>query len=193
MKNAVGNFFSGILAFVLAILLGVCFVLMLPLDYIKYKLSLYYKKEHKKYTLFAASGCNFEIYNEFLKWNLPIQFIENPNEKSLEYGWFVYDNILIIPNVFSFEFDLESGKWNYYGVVDEEERIIMSLDEYIEIEIQEANELSGQVICNDAVVLIDGNCIENKNMAKNEKRFLIYEENREEILKQFCEKRSKYE
>ena len=28
-----------------------------------------------------------------------------------------------------------------------------------------------KVICNDAVVLIDGNCIENKNMAKNEKRF----------------------
>ena len=31
-----------------------------------------------------------------------------------------------------------------HGVVDKEERIIMSLDEYIKIEIQEANELSGQ-------------------------------------------------
>lgn len=187
MKKAVGKAFSGILAFLITIVLAVCFIFMLPLDYIKYKRSLYHKKEHKKYRLFAASGCNFEIYNEILKSNLPIQFIENPNANSLEYGWFVFENILIIQNVFSFEFNLENKQWTYCCEDEEEKRIIMTLDEYIEIEIQEVNELAGHVICNDAIVLIDGNCIENIDAAKNEKRFMIYEENREETLKRFCE------
>ena len=187
MKKTVSKFFSSIVSFLIAILIGVWFIFILQIYYIKYKRSLYYKKEHKKYRLFAASGCNFEIYNEILKSNLPIQFIENPNENSLEYGWFVFKNILIIPNAFSFEFDSISRKWIYCCEDEEEKRIIMSLDEYIEIEIQTVNELTGQVICNDAIVLIDGNCIENIDAAKNEKRFLVYEKNREEILRQFCE------
>lgn len=136
--------------------------------------------------IFAGSGNHFEIYNDIIKSNLPIQFIENPNENSLEYGWFVFENILIIPNVFSFEFDLESKEWAYCVEDEDEKRTIMPLDEYIELEIQGANEQAGRVICNDAIVLIDADCIENVDTAKNEKRFLIYEENREEVLKQFC-------
>lgn len=164
---------------------------MLPLDYIKYKKSYYYKKEHRRYRLFAASGSNFEIYNEILKTNLPIRFIENHNEKSIEYGWFVLDDILIIPNVFSFEFDSKSKTWVYSCENEKENRIIMSLDEYIEIEIKKVNEHIGQVVCNDAIILIDVDYIKNVTMAKKEKRFLTYEENREEVLKHFCKNYNK--
>ncbi len=187
MINVVKHFFLTILACIIAILCGICFVFMLPLDYIKYKRSPYYKKERKKYRLFAASGCAFEIYNEILKNNLPIRFFANPKEASLESGWFVFGDILIIPNVFSFDFDSESQRWLYCDEDDEEKRTIMALDEYIEIEIREANELAGRVICTDAIVLIDADCIENMDMAKKEKRFLIYEDNRAEVLRQFCE------
>ena len=62
----------------------------------------------------------------------------------------------------------------------------MPLDEYIELEIQGANEQAGRIICDDAIVLIDADYIENVDAAKNEKRFLIYDNNREEVLKQFC-------
>lgn len=164
---------------------------MLPLDYIKYKRSLYYKTEHKKYKLFAGTGIHFELYNEIIKNNLPIKYIYNPNNNSLECGWYVYDNTLIIPNVFSFEYNAECGKWNYCGEVveddDTEKRIIMSLDEYIETEIQEANELAGDIICDKAIVLIDANCIQNVELAKEENYFLIYDYNREEVLKNFCD------
>lgn len=175
-----------------AILLGICLVFILPIDNIKYKRSLYYKKEHKKYELFAATGIKFKLYNEILKNELPINYYQNPNDDSLEKGWFVLGNTLIIPSVFTFEFDLESGKWNYCDVHDEEKRIIMPLDEYIEIEIQEANERLGQVVCNNAIVLINANSVDNIDVAKNEKRFLIYEKNREEILIEFCENRNDF-
>ena len=138
----------------------------------------------------AASGVNFEIYNEIIKNDLPIKFICNPDDDSLEHGWFVYNNTLIIPNVFSFEYNPETKKWNYCCEVveedDTEKRIIMSLDEYMETEVQEANELAGDTICDKAIVLIDANCIENVELAKNENNFLIYDDNREEVLKTYC-------
>ncbi len=186
----IGDFFETLFAMIVALIFGVCVVFLLPLDYIKYKRSLYYKTEHKKYKLYAASGVNFEIYNEIIKNDLPIKFICNPDDDSLEHGWFVYNNTLIIPNVFSFEYNPETKKWNYCCEVveedDTEKRIIMSLEEYIEIEVQEANELAGDTICDKAIVLIDANCIENAEFAKSENKFLIYDDNREEVLKKFC-------
>ena len=190
--SKIGDFFESLLAILFALFFGICVVFLLPLDYIKYKRSLYYKTERKKYQHYAASGINFEIYNEILKNHLPIKYIYNPNNDSLECGWFVYNNTLIIPNVFSFKYNAETEKWNYCVEIieedDTEKGIIMSLDEYIEMEIEEANRLAGDNICDKAIVLIDVNCIDNAELAKRESKFLIYDDNREEVLKNFCNK-----
>ena len=182
--------FGGVFAVLLALFLALCAIVVLPLDYIRYKRSPYYKTLRKKYRLYAGSGINFDIYNAVLKYDLPIKYIENPNSDNLEYGWFVYGQTLVIPNVFSFVYDPESNKWNYCVEVDEEDgtekRVVMPLDEYWETEIQEVNELAGQNICQDAVVLIDANCIENAELAKQESRFLIYDKNIENALKDLC-------
>ncbi|MBO5148553.1 MAG: hypothetical protein J6C24_07825, partial [Clostridia bacterium] len=61
--------------------------------------------------------------------------------------------------------------------------------EYLETEIQEANELAGDTICDKAIVLIDANCIDNVEFAKKESRFLVYNDNREEVLNDFCNKK----
>ena len=187
--SKIGTLFGYLFGTLLALLLGVCLIFWLPLDYIKYKRSLYYKTEHKKYRPFAATGINFEIYNEIIKNHLPIKFICNPNDDSLDEGWFVYNNTLIIPSFFYFEYNTETEKWNYCDTVeddDTEDRIIMSLDEYMETEVQEANELAGDTICDKAIVLIDADSIENAELAKGENNFLIYDGNREEVLKNFC-------
>ena len=188
--SKIGDFFETLFAILVALLFGICVIFLLSLDYIKYKRSFYYKTERKKYKLYAAAGVNFEIYNEIIRNDLPIKYIYNPDDDSLECGWFVYKNTLIIPNVFSFEYNTKTKKWNYCCEVveedDTEKRVIMSLDEYIETEVEEANELAGDTICDKAIVLIDANCIENVELAKCENNFLIYDDNREEVLKTYC-------
>ena len=95
-----------------------------------------------------------------------------------------------ISNIFSIEYDTESGEWKYCDedIYDDEneKRSIMKLDECIETEIQEANELAGEIICNKAVVLIDVSCVNNVELAKKESKFLIYDDNRVEVLENFC-------
>lgn len=188
--NKIGDSFGEIFGCVVAVLVLISLVVIVPLDYIKYKRSFYYKIEHKKYEILAGWGIHFELYNEIIKNHLPIKYIFNPNDDSLECGWFVFDNTLIIPNIFSFEYDTESGEWKYCDedIYDDEneKRSIMKLDECIETEIQEANELAGKIICNKAVVLIDVNSVDNVELAKKESNFLIYDDNRVEVLENFC-------
>ena len=171
------------------ILFGVILVFTLPVDYIKYKRSLYYKKYRKKYTFLAATGVAFRLYNEILKHDLPIRFYENPNAPALSCGWFVLGDTLISINNFNFEYDEKSDTWECYCYHEEDDTdILISLDEYIENEIKDANELTGQVICKDAVVLIDEQGVDDLQKAKAETRFLIYDD-LAEAVKQFCETR----
>ena len=48
VKKAIKQFFLTVLAIVGLIFLGIGFAIALPFDYIKYKRSLYYKKERRK-------------------------------------------------------------------------------------------------------------------------------------------------
>ena len=186
IKNAIKKFLSFILAILIAVIFGVCLVFLLPFDYIKYKRSLYYKNTKKKYTFFDASNENFKIYNEINKNNLPINFIHHPKEKSLVYGWFVFEKTLIIVNAFNFEYDAESGRWVFSTEADEEEKhVILCIDEYIETEIEEVNQAIGDKVCDKAVILICADNLENAENAYKEERFLIYKNDMIERLKLF--------
>lgn len=180
-------FFGVPLAFVLVIIL----LSILPFDYIRYKRSLFYKNEHKKYKLFEGSGDHFELYNEIARNGLPIKFIFNPEDDSVECGFFVFGDTLVVVNVFDFEYDFEKDRWLYVcediNENGNEKRVIMSLDEYVETEIAEANRIVGEKICSKAVVLTDSDGLENIEKAEAEKRFLVYDGNRAEVLKVFCD------
>ena len=186
IKSSIKKFFSFILAILIAIIFGVCLIFILPFDYIKYKSSLYYKNTKKKYTFFDASNDNFKIYNEINKNNLPINFIHHPKEKSIVYGWFVFEKTLIIVNAFNFEYNSESEKWIFSGEYDEEEnRVLLSIDEYIKTEIEEVNQALNDKVCDKAVILICGDDLENAENAYKEERFLIYKGDMIEKLKLF--------
>ena len=191
MKKAVRDSLIPIILFLGLALFGVCSLFILPFDYIKYKRSPYYKNEHKKYEWFSAQGIHFKIYNEVRENNLPLRFIPHPTVESVECGWFVLGSTLVLPGDFSFDYfdiDPESQVWACYCDGEEDDKqILLSLDELIDNELQEFNRLVGQPVCTDAVVLIDKDYFENYDMAKNEKRFLVYEGDRLEVLRQFCE------
>ncbi len=187
--SKIGSFFGTVFGILLAVLLGICFVLLLPLDYIKYKRSLFYRIEHKKYKLFAGVGLYFDLYNEIAKNKLPIKYMFNPQNDALEYGWFVFDKTLLIPNpVVEYHFDVQ--KWFFSEYDGGHDAVSVPLDEYLQQEIEGINELLGSNVCDKAVVLVDIGNIENIDLAKQEKRFLIYDDdNREEVLKSFCNKK----
>ena len=185
----IGSFLGTLFGILLALFLGVFFVLLLPLDYLKYKRSLFYKIEHKKYKLFAGSGYYFDFYNEIAKNHLPINYIFNPKNDALECGWFVYEKTLLLPDsIIEYHYDVE--KW-FCGDYDGGHDISsIPLEEYLQQEIDNMNELLGHIVCDTAVVLVDINQIDNFDVAKQEKGFLIYDNNRVDVLKVFCNSES---
>lgn len=170
-----------LLAIILFAIIGLFFI---PLDYISYKRSLYYKNERRKYTLFDGVGVMFDLYNEIYGNGLPIRYIPNPKDKSVHMGWFVLQDTLIILNDFWFFYDAQQDTWIWKN--DEDSEALMTLDEYIQSEIEGTNHLAGEVICNKAVVLIDTESLDDPELAKKEKRFLVYKDDRLEVLKEFC-------
>lgn len=181
----------GIVLSPLIILVGVGLILYIPFDYIRYKNSMYYKVEKERYSPYKGSSLNSKIYNEIAENNLPIKYVKNPQDK-LQRESFVFDKTLIIINCFVFDYDLENEKW-VYSVPEDEERKeikeIMTLDEYIEIDLQEYNEYIGETPCEDAIVLISEDDVYNLEMAAKEKRFLLYKKDRVHALKEFIDSR----
>ncbi|MBQ4568621.1 MAG: hypothetical protein IJA62_00970 [Ruminococcus sp.] len=188
--HKIWQFFQYPFIIFMAILFCLCLVLRLPFDYIKYKRSPYWKDLHKKYRMFAASGDNFELYNQIALNDLPIEYIANPQNDTIDCGWFVFEKTLIVTNYFDFAYDFELGKWCYHSEDDDEQSVIMTIEEYIEAEIEDVNKIAGDMICNDAVILVDAASIENPELAKEDGRFLVYDNNRVDVLRTFCGKRT---
>ncbi len=184
--NAIGSFFGTLIGLVIMLLIGIGFLIYLPFDYIKYKRSLYYKREHKKYTLFAGISIYFDIYNIILKNDLSIKYYNSRND-SLADGYFVYDKILIVPDVV-LEYEEERKDWIHKVDDNSHEPHIESLDEFFEEEICAVNEMFGETICEKAIVLAecDSSQIENEEKAKEDSRFLLYDGSLEDALKNFC-------
>lgn len=172
-------------AFVFSIAFGVFLIFWLPVDYIKYKRSAYYRQTHKKYQSYIASNAKFAVHNDIIENNLPIQYIENVNNPGC--GWFVCGNTLIIVNAFSFKYDSTQQKWVCSCDGENEPLTLLTLEEYIEMDLEDFNTISGQMPCADAIVLARSKDIEDIEAAKTEPRFLIYDKNRAEVLKKFCQ------
>ncbi len=165
-------------------------ILAVPFDYIKYKKSFYYKNEKQKYFLFAGTNENFKIYNEIAKCNLPIQYIKHPKDGSIESGWFAYGKTLLIMSYLNFEYDEQREMWTSWQEDDDGKNSdLMLLNELIEIELQEKNELIGGTPYENAVVWISVDSLSDVERAKKDNRFLIYEKDKEEVLRCFCERR----
>ena len=134
---------------------------------------------------FAGSGFYFEFYNEIAKNNLPIKYMFNPKNDALECGWFVFDKTLLIPDTM-LEYHSDDEKWFCSEYDGGHDVASIPLDEYLQQEINVINEILGADVCNEAVILVDINNIEYIDIAKQEKSFLIYDDNREEVIRTFC-------
>ena len=185
--RTIGKFFSTFFGLVVALFVGIGFLLYLPFDYVKYKVSPYYKTFRKKYKLYSGMSSHFDIYNVVLEHQLPIEYIENPTCDRLSYGWFVCDKTLLIPSAVSWEYRQETEEWFY----EEEHGEPISLDRYIAEEIQEVNEVLGRTVCEEGVVLFTASYDQPKRnrLAKEDDRILLYYDDLAQVLTQFCNKK----
>ncbi len=191
IKNKVSTVLLSILGAICLIPFGIYMILNIPVDYIRYKRSAYYKNEGKKYKLFDGMGEDFKLYNEIVKNELPIDYFRNPKEEFVSLGKFVYNGILLIPDYcYDFTYNPQEEKWGWWGETEDENQesgSIMGLDEFIEEEIHSANSAMGKEICNRGVLLTCEKDINNDlEEARKEPLFLLYDDSRVEALKRFC-------
>lgn len=194
MKNIL-KFIKDVLFYILlipiSVIAAVCLIIYIPIDYIRYKKSHYYKDFRKKYRMFGGVGTKFKLYNEIREHNIPIEFISDPKEDGVEQGIFVYNCVLIIPDCFeNFRFDPIVNEWCLYCDGEYGEEAVMTLDEYIEEEIECANNKMEKQVCSSGVILSCSD--DDSGFADNEKtdpRILIYSDNRPQILKNWCNMR----
>lgn len=188
IKNAVSAVFGYIVAAVGGVLFGILSVFYIPVDYVRYKRSAYYKKERKKYSAFATTSVKFQFYNDILENELPIEYIPDPKSDELERGCFLYNGILLMPEKVTFYFDPTEEEWGWWNGKGSKRKLLLSLDKFLEFGINDVNRLAGKEICNRGVVVICEKDIENNlELARTEPRFLLYDDSRMEALKRFCQ------
>lgn len=136
----------------LCILFGIGLLLYIPVDFVCYHISDFYKDTNHKYELFACTGHWFRLYNTMRKENLPLDFHLHSTE-DINYGYFRYKNILLVQD-FPVEYDPKKGEWFVYSE-DEDEEASTSLTEALEMSLEGFHEIVGEKLCDKAVLLVD--------------------------------------
>ena len=152
-----------------------------PIDYLKYKKTIYYKETKERYSWLCASSYYVNFYDMIRKENLPIEFYRCKDVSLTGYGYFVYKNTLIL-NDYDPWYDKERNAW-----------LIEIEDEYVDIKddvdeaITKCNEFLKDDICKKAVVLIDKELFdEHSNVEYENFEFLpVHDGSNAEALKSY--------
>ena len=153
------KFFEGInnAIVVVALLLLSPFILILLailtiIDYIKYKKTRYYIDIKERYSWLCDDSAHINFYNDIKKSDLPIEYYRDKNIKTAGYGYFIYNDILVLcdydPCIIYF--DYEQDEWYIY-----EEHGDIQLKDAVEEEIKKVNEFFGENRCNKAIVFVN--------------------------------------
>lgn len=157
-----------------------------PIEYFCYIRSAFYKNEHIKYEMLCTFGANYKFYNELLANNIPIRFLADRKRGAFGFGWFYFKDILILQNDCVFHYDAQEQQWSW-RVEELDPPMILTLDDYTALEIDDYNTVAGEYICNKAVWLTNVKDVQDHlEEAKKEARFLLYDDSRVEALKRFC-------
>jgi hypothetical protein len=176
---------SFLFALFLLVLFGVVLIFLLPVDYIRYKRSAYYRDTKKRYRFLAALGQNFTLYNVIRRAALPIRFYCHPTEKSIEHGWVLYDGTLICPSKEPFVYDEEKGD---FCITEEGEgRTLLTLGERLGQDLADFCKAYPDERCERAL-LFYGKEEWNDDLARAEAdpRFLFWEGDPAAALAAFC-------
>lgn len=141
----------GILLMPVLLLLFLWNTVKTPIDYIKYKLSRYYKDTHEKYTWLCGFSDRIKLYDVIKKEDLPVEYHRCGQHHPAGYGYFIYKDILILTDFAPVCFDAEQNRWTveiedeYKDMGDEAEKAVTECNAFLQADV-----------CKKAAVLIDG-------------------------------------
>lgn len=164
MKNFIKGICEGLLKIILILLLIVCspiigiwLIIATIRDYIKYKKSIYFQDTNEKYSWLCADTYHISLYNAIKSADLPINFFRKKDIKISGYGYFIYQDSLILCDYDSdtLYFDKEKDEWTVY-----DEHGYVSFEPEVEQEIKSCNEFLGKDVCKRAIVLVESEFID---------------------------------
>ncbi len=126
-------------------------------DYFKYKDTQYYRDTCEKYSWLCADSYHVAFYNAIKDANLPVNYYRDNAIKITGYGYFIYNDILILCDYDSdtFYFDKDKDDWLVY---DEHDYLLLETE--IDEEIKKVNEFLGGNICKKAFLFIESELLE---------------------------------
>ncbi|MBQ7132346.1 MAG: hypothetical protein IJO29_07205 [Oscillospiraceae bacterium] len=174
--SAIGNVFLNIIAVFFLIIIFVGMILSTPIDFIRYRMSAYYKNTKEKYSWHVTSfSPYYRIYNIIHKHNLPVEYVRNAENPVDRYGYFIYNNSLILPDC-CWEYTDEKGWWFFEDDEDGNE-IEIHAQSYVDECIEEYNNFSGMNTCNFAYILTNNSDIpENAVTQFKNHRIITYKD-----------------
>ena len=136
-SEAMITVFIVVLLIIASPLIFIWLVIATTRDYFKYKESRYYQDTREKYSWLCARSYHVTFYNDIKDAKLPINYYRNDEIKITGYGYFIYNNTLILCDYDSdtFFFDKE--------------------------EIKRVNEFLGEEICKKAILFVQSDSLEN--------------------------------
>lgn len=141
-----------VLATPLVLLFALGLVLYIPVDYVRYRRSAFFRDTRQKYELFSGNTQWIRLYNVMRAENLPLDFHFH-STREVTYGYFRYKNILLVQD-YPAEYDPNSREW--FICYDKDDREACTpLAEALEISVEDFNEIAGEKRCDKAVLLVD--------------------------------------
>lgn len=146
------SFFVVVLLVLASPFIFIFFILKSIRDYIKYKKSMYYQDTHERYSWMCGESEHITFYNAVKKENLPIDYYRFNALKMTGYGYFIYDENLILCDYDSdiCFFDNDKKEW---FVNDEHDYV--TLESAVNDEIIKVNEFIGKNVCKQAIIFVE--------------------------------------
>lgn len=126
-------------------------------DYFRYKESKYYQDTGEKYSWLCGESYHITFYNDIKNAKLPINYYRDNEIKITGYGYFIYNDLLLLCDYDSdtLYFDKEKNEWLLY-----EEHDYLLLENAIDDEIKKVNQFLGENICKKVLLFVDNDLLE---------------------------------
>lgn len=166
----------------IALLLCIGLVLYMPVDFIRYGKSQYYKDTKEKYRWLMGMSSTVRMYDMIKANALAVEYIK---PEGVMDGYFLYRDFLILDYYdWEYSYDKKIGGWT-----TEIEDEYIKIEEVVNQDIQEFNEFMKSEVVKRAVVLIDADKIDEYELSDGEdyKFLMVTKETMTAELQKFIE------